>query len=140
GPEKGETIIFENDYLSLKEGNRFFFNTFVDFEGLSQYSVVNINRSYELAFLLFLFVFAVLFFGGWQGARSLLALFGSFLIIIYVLIPGLLSGWNPLLASILVAGGILFVAIFFTHGFNRESQVAYFGTMLAVFLTGLLAV
>ena len=78
GPEEGEVIVFENDYLTLKEGNRFYLNTFVDFEGLSQYSVVNINRSYELLFLLSLFIFTVLFFGGWQGVRSLLALFGSF--------------------------------------------------------------
>jgi uncharacterized membrane protein len=65
---------------------------------------------------------------------------GSFLAIFYILMPGILGGWNPLLASILVASGILFAVIFFTHGFNRESLVAYTGTMLAVFLTGILAI
>jgi len=39
-----------------------------------------------------------------------------------------------------VAGGILFAAIFFTHGFNRESLVAYGGTMIAVLITGVLAI
>ena len=39
----------------------------------------------------------------------------------------------------MVAGLILFFAIFFTHGFNIRSIVAYGGTMAAVFLTGLFA-
>lgn len=72
--------------------------------------------------------------------RSFVALAGSFCAIIFVLLPGILNGWNPLLASLLVAGGILFLAIFFTHGFNRESTVAYAGTMIAVALSGLFAV
>jgi uncharacterized membrane protein len=64
----------------------------------------------------------------------------SFVTILFILIPGILNGWNPLFASFLVAGGILFAAIFFTHGFNRESTVAYTGTMLAVIITGLFAI
>ncbi len=40
----------------------------------------------------------------------------------------------------MVASVILFAAIFFTHGFNRESAVAYGGTMIAVFLTSLFAI
>jgi len=60
--------------------------------------------------------------------------------IIFILLPGILNGWNPLVASFLVAGGILFAAIFFTHGFNRESVVAYAGTMIAVLLAGLFAI
>ena len=83
---------------------------------------------------------AVILFGGWQGVRSLVALAGSFVAIFYILVPGLLQGWNPLLVSFAVASAILFGAIFFTHGFNRESIVAYGGTMLAVFLTGILAI
>ena len=64
----------------------------------------------------------------------------SFVAILFILIPGILNGWNPLLASFLVAGGILFAAIFFTHGFNRESSVAFSGTMIAVVLSGLFAI
>jgi uncharacterized membrane protein len=72
--------------------------------------------------------------------RSLIALFGSFMVILFVLLPGILNGWNPLFASFVVAAGILFLAIFFTHGFNRESTVAFSGTMVAVFLAGLFAI
>ncbi|MEX0935176.1 MAG: YibE/F family protein [Candidatus Paceibacterota bacterium] len=140
GPQKGDIITIENDYLELKEGNKFYFNHNVLIDGRETYSVINIDRRGGLFFLIAIFIGAIIIFGRWQGVRSLVALAGSFFAIFYILMPGILGGWSPLLASILVASGILFAAIFFTHGFNRESLVAYGGTMIAVALTGLFAV
>ena len=140
GPRQGEKITIENDYLELEKGDKFYFNYLKYIGGEEIYSVVNIDRRDSLIFFAFLFVTAVILFGGWQGVRSLVALAGSCVAIFYILVPGLLQGWNPLLVSFAVASAILFGAIFFTHGFNRESIVAYGGTMLAVFLTGILAI
>ncbi len=139
GPKKGEIITIENDYLELKKGNKFYFNYLVDINGVERYGIINIDRRSSLVLLLLVFIGIIIWFGRWQGFRSLVALLGSFFAIFYILLPGLLQGWNPLLTSSLVASGILFVAIFFTHGFNRESLVAYSGTMIAVFITGLFA-
>ncbi|MCB9815265.1 YibE/F family protein [Candidatus Nomurabacteria bacterium] len=140
GPKKGEVITIENDYLELDKNDKFYFNYNIYIDGSVDYAVVNIDRRDSLILFGLLFVGAVVSFGGWQGVRSLVALGGSFVAIFYVLLPGLLQGWNPLLISLLVASGILAAAIFFTHGFNRESVVAYSGTMIAVFLTGILAI
>ncbi len=139
GPKKGEIITIENDYLELTKGKKFYFNYNVDINGTERYGIINIDRRSSLVWLALIFIGVVILFGRWQGFRSLLALAGSFFAIFYVLLPGLLNGWNPLFASFLVASGILFVAIFFTHGFNRESAVAYIGTMIAVLITGLFA-
>lgn len=139
GPKKGTNVTIVNDYIQLKEGDRFFMNYLTDVGGTERYAVVNVDRRGGIGFAIGLFVFAVLIFGRWQGLRSLLALGGSFLAIFYILIPGLLAGWNPFLTSFLVAAGVLFFAIFLTHGFNKESLVAYSGTMIAVGLTALLA-
>lgn len=140
GPKAGEIITIDNDYLELELGDAFYFNYNVYLDGTEAYGVVNIDRSEALFFLGGLFVLAVLALSGWQGVRSLVALLVSFGAIFYVLLPGILAGWNPLVASVCVAAGVLFGAIFFTHGFNRESLVAYSGTMLAVLCTGILAV
>jgi uncharacterized membrane protein len=140
GPFDGDIITIENDFLALDEGDRFYFNYNVYLDGSESYAVTNIDRRGPLMVFVGLFAFAVIALGGWQGVRSLVALGVSFLAIFYVLLPGLLAGYNPLLLSFLVAAGILFGAIFFTHGFNRESAVAYGGTMLAVGLTGILAI
>ncbi len=139
GPKKGEVIMIENDYLELKKGNAFYFNYLVYMDGTEAYGIINIDRRGSLVLLTLIFIGVIVWFGRWQGVRSLLALLGSFLAIFYILLPGLLSGWNPMVASTLVASGILFGAIFFTHGFNKESFVAYSGTMIAVLLTGLFA-
>jgi uncharacterized membrane protein len=140
GPFDGDIITIENDFLALDEGDRFYFNYNVYLDGSESYAVTNIDRRGPLSVFVALFAFAVIALGGWQGVRSLVALGVSFLAIFYVLLPGLLAGYNPLMLSFLVAAGILFGAIFFTHGFNRESLVAYSGTMLAVGLTGILAI
>jgi uncharacterized membrane protein len=42
--------------------------------------------------------------------------------------------------SIVVATGVLFLALVMTHGFNRGSLIAFLGTTLAVCVTGVLAV
>lgn len=139
GPRAGEEIVIEDDYLKLEKGDRLFFDYFLTLEGREFFQVKDIYRMHTLIVFIALFIFVVLLFGGFQGMRSLMALAGSFFALFYVLMPGLLAGWSPVLSSILVAGIILFVAIFFTHGFNRESAVSYFGTMFAVALTGVLA-
>ena len=140
GPRAGEKLTIENDYLALEERDTFYFNYLEYIGGEEVYAVINIDRRESLIIFLLLFIAVVIAFGGWQGARSLLALAGSFAAIFYILLPGLLQGWNPLLVSFAVASTILFGAIFFTHGFNRESAVAYGGTMLSVLLTGILAI
>ncbi|MDP3996822.1 MAG: YibE/F family protein [bacterium] len=129
-----------NDYVKLDKGDVFYFKKIPGLDGPESYTVTGIDRRAALFVLVALFVGVVLVFGRMQGLRSLLALLGSFLIIFYLLIPGLLNGWNPFFASFVVASGILFAAIFFTHGFNRVSSVAFGGTVFAVALTGFFAV
>jgi uncharacterized membrane protein len=140
GPQAGEIVTIENDYLELGVGDKFYFNHYRFIDGSESYGIINIDRSTSLLALLGIFVLAVVAFAGWQGVRALFALLGSFFAIFYILMPGILAGWSPILASVVVSSGILFFAIFFTHGFHRESLVAYVGTMLAVFITSLFAI
>jgi len=139
GPQAGDVITVDDDYLNLDTGERFYYVHNIFFDNTEVYGVLHRDRSQQLIFLGILFMVAVITLSGWQGVRSLIALVGSFAAIFYVLLPGILSGGNPLLLSLLVAALVLFGAIFFTHGLNRESAVAYGGTMIAVGLTVLLA-
>lgn len=140
GDQKDKLVTFENDYILLEEGDKFFLYHSVDgIDGRETYSVKDIDRRPIILFFVALFVAVVLFFSGKQGIRSLIALAGSFFIILYVLVPSLLAGHPPVLTSIVIATIILFLAIYLTHGFNRVSTVAFTGTVLAVILTGFLA-
>ncbi|HMP67224.1 MAG TPA: YibE/F family protein [Candidatus Paceibacterota bacterium] len=139
GPLEGKIVVFESDFPEISKGDKIYINYLIDVGGFERYAITNIDRTGQILFFMFLFVFVIILFGSWQGVRSLIALLGSFAVILYVLIPAILYGFHPLLVCIVVASGILFAAIFFTHGFNRESLVAYSGTMIAVVLTSLLA-
>ncbi len=139
GERKGEEVVIENDFLVLKKGDNFFLVYTKDINGFETYSVRDIDRRPTMIFFGALFVFAVVALGGKQGLRSLLSLAGSFFVILYLLVPSLLKGYPPVLTSIVVATIILFLAIYLTHGFNRESHVAFLGTVSAVIFTGVLA-
>ncbi len=139
GPEINTVINIEDDYLKLDVGEKFYFTHSIFIDDSEAYAVLHRDRSTELLFLVLIFCAAVIALSKWQGVRSLVALAGSFITIFWVLLPGVLAGWNPIVASGLVAAIILFGAIFFTHGINRESAVAYAGTMIAVGLTVMFA-
>lgn len=139
GPREGEIVTFQNDYTQLTEGDRFYLKHVVTVNNDEYYSVHEVDRTLPLLILVGLFVAVILILGGKQGFRSLLSLVGSLLVLAYVLIPALLKGFPPIPTSILVAGLVLFFAIFFTHGFNRRSVIAFSGTIIAVGLTGALS-
>lgn len=140
GERKGELITLENDLMPLAAGEKFFLRHNVSaLDGRESYTVRDVDRRGALLVFIALFIFVVLIFSGKQGLRSLLSLAGSFLVIVYILIPGLLAGYPPVLTSTAIATVILFLAIYLTHGFNRESTIAFTGTVLAVALTSILA-
>lgn len=139
GEKKGEIVTIENDFLALKKDQKFFLFYTKDINGFETYSVRDVDRIPAMMIFLSIFVIAIVSLGGKQGLRSLLSLAGSFFIILYVLVPSLLKGYPPVITSVVVAAIILFLAIYLTHGFNRESHVAFAGTVTAVILTGILA-
>lgn len=139
GTERGKQVELENDYIKLAKDDIFFIEK-GELDGKEFYTVKERDRQIPILLLLLIFALIIVIFGGKQGLRSILSLGGSFLVIAYVLLPLLIKGYSPILVSIIVATFILFFAIYFTHGFNRESSVAFSGTIIAVILTGLLAV
>ena len=139
GDAAGTSIHFKNDFKEVTKGDTVYINHRTDLNGNEYYSVYELDRTTPILLLVGLFIILLLLFGGMQGLRALIALAGSLCAIIFVLIPLVLAGYNPLLVSVSIAAAILFMAVFFTHGFNRGSAVAFAGTILAVGITGLLA-
>jgi uncharacterized membrane protein len=140
GEQKGKTVTIYNDFLELQVSEKFYVRHTTDaLFDTESYAVHDIDRLNVLLWFVILFVVVVLFFSGKQGFRSIISLVGSLFIIMYVLVPSLLKGYPPMLTSIVIAVAILFLAIYVTHGFNKQSTVAFTGTVLAVILTGVLA-
>jgi uncharacterized membrane protein len=139
GPHSGEQKTVTQDYITVSEGDRVFLSHYLDISGVEMYSLIDIDRRMAMYACILLFVLLVIFFGGWQGVRSLIALSISFVALIYILIPLLLAGYQPVMIGTVVASVILFAAIFLTYGFTATSVIAFVGTTLAVGFTGLFA-
>ncbi len=141
GAEKGTSVSFENDYpVQLKEGDTFYLRKvhYAD-GGKAAYTVSDPYRLNQILFFTLLFVVLVFIFGGKQGIRGLASLIGSLLLITFVLLPGILNGYSPLLISIGVASLIIVLGSYVTHGFNKTTSSAVVGMIATVVLVGILA-
>lgn len=139
GAQVGKEVRVENDYIRLAEGETFYLRIITDIDGTAYYSVADPYRLPVLLGLVALFVLVVTVFGGTQGLRGLASLIGGLLLIIYVLLPGILHGYSPILISIGVASLVIVVGSFVTHGFNRMTLAAVIGMIATIVFTGALA-
>ncbi|MBI2023877.1 YibE/F family protein [Candidatus Giovannonibacteria bacterium] len=139
GNKKGEIITIENDFVKLSKGDEFFVNYLVTIDGQEIYSVFEPDRRQTLWIFLVIFMVVVIFFGGFQGIRSLFSLAAGFFVIIYFLLPSILRGVSPLLAGIGFSILILAFAMYLTHGFKRRTHAAFIGTVLTIIIVGILA-
>jgi uncharacterized membrane protein len=140
GPDAGQVIEVDNDYLMMKPGDVFYFRHTVNTgEGIDFYSVSDPYRLPVLEFLIALFVVFLFIIGGKQGIRGLLALIASFFFIGYLLLPGILHGYSPIVVSVCVSSLIIILGSYITHGFNRATTAAVIGMIATIIVTGLLA-
>ncbi len=140
GLEKGKEVTLENDYVQLETNDLFYLlHVSNSVDGREYYTVSEPYRLPALITFTVLFLVSVLIFGGVQGIRGLLALVGSFFFIFYMLFPGILNGYSPLLVSIGVSSFIIVLGSYVTHGFNKTTTAAVIGMILTVICTGLLA-
>jgi uncharacterized membrane protein len=140
GEQKGATILIENDYIQLKDSQKFYLLKTTRFDdGKITYAVSDIYRLPWIIFFVILFIVLVLIFGGIQGMRGLLSLAGGLLLIFYLLLPQIIAGTSPILIGCIVASLISIIGSYITHGFNRTTTSAVIGMVTTVIMTGLLA-
>ncbi|MFN3693309.1 MAG: YibE/F family protein [Candidatus Paceibacteria bacterium] len=139
GSKEGEVVRFENDLMVLEVGDKIFVNRLIAIDGEEYYTFKDIERRPQLLILAIVLSILVVVFARWQGLRALLSLALSAIAIIFLLVPALLAGYDPALASFAIAAVILALTLFLTHGFGIYVRIAYFGTMAAVGVTCLIA-
>jgi uncharacterized membrane protein len=92
-----------------------------------------------LALIVGLFALAVTVVGGWRGVRSLLALVLTMAVVIKVVLPLILLGYDPVLVAVAAATVITMVTLVLTEGLRRSTAAAALGTFSALALTAILA-
>ncbi|MCX6739078.1 MAG: YibE/F family protein [Candidatus Parcubacteria bacterium] len=142
GDNAGKTVTFDNDYVQLKKSDVFFLTLTTPAQGEGRapyYAVEDPDRLPILGIFAALFILLVIIVGGKQGVRGLVTLLGSFVLILYALVPGILHGYSPILIAIGVSSLIIVLGSYVTHGFNKTTSFAVAGMIATVIVTGILA-
>lgn len=140
GAQQGRRVSYENDYTVLKEGQTFFLRHAYDPASQRDlYATYGPNRLPVLGALAALFLAILFIFGGKQGVRGLLALLGSLFVIAYLLIPGVLAGYPPVLVAMGISALIIVFGSYITHGFKPITTAAVIGMLVTIGITGILA-
>jgi len=106
------------------------------------FGFIAVNDRYRvptLALLLGLFAVAVTLVGGWRGVRSLIALALTLAVIVRIVVPLILAGWDPAWVAIAAATGVTLTTFLLTEGARRQTFAAAAGTAISLALVAVLA-
>jgi uncharacterized membrane protein len=121
----GETLLV---MVNQRVDDQSTFVNFIDFE-----------RRGSLLWLFAVFVLVSVLISGWKGVRSLIGILFSLGVIIFFIIPQILSGKDPVLVSILGSFVFLSVSMYLVYGWTLKTHAAVVGILIALFITGLLS-
>jgi uncharacterized membrane protein len=85
------------------------------------------------------FALFVALVGGWRGVRSLLALALTLFLIVKVVVPLLLRGYDPILLAIAAGAVVTVLTLALTEGLRLTTLAASLGTIVALGVTGTIA-
>lgn len=145
GKHKGavlETINYLNAYYNVdaKLGTRLIVRLdYNDTGELYVVSIPNYDRSSILIIALIAFAILMMLVGGKQGARALLGLLFTLLNLWYILIPLVLKGVSPILATILIAAYTSAGALLLLTGYTKKTFCAFLGCVGGVIAAGIFA-
>jgi uncharacterized membrane protein len=97
------------------------------------------GRDFPLWTLGLAFAALVVFIGRWRGLASLVGMAASLLVILRFIIPGIVSGHDPVTISVIGSVVIMASSLFLAHGVNSKTAAALVATTVALTATALLA-
>lgn len=139
GEKAGEVVALENDSVILEKGDKIFVTRIVMIDGTEYFSFKDVERRAPLVLIILIFFALIIWLSGFQGLRAIFSLGLSIAAVIFLLVPALLAGYSPAWSSLAIAGVILSVTLFLTHGFKPRVVITFFGTFSAVFITCFMA-
>lgn len=127
------------DMIPLEVGDQIMITVSTLPDGSLSAFFTDFYRGRSLIILLVTFVVFSIAVSGWKGVRSIVGIGLSLVVIVVMILPGIQQGRDPLLTSIL--GSFFFVSysLYIIYGWNVKTHAAVIGSLLALIITGLLA-
>ncbi len=107
---------------------------FVQYDG-QQYRILDHFRLGPLFFLFLFFLLVIVVVGRRKGLFSLLGLILSIYLIVEWLIPGMLSGQNIVVVSVLGGSIISSLSLYLSHGISKQTTISLVSIILVLALT-----
>ncbi len=101
--------------------------------------VAEIVRDKYLFYLVIGFIFLLLIVGGLKGLKAIVSLILTGVAIIYVLLPAILRGWDPVIVSVFICVCVIGLSLVIISGFNRKTLSAILGTAGGIIGAGITA-
>ena len=118
------------DIALYREGDTIIASVSVDENGDVYYvSVVTLVRVPYVIILAAIFLVLIGIIGRKKGLKTILALMFTVSAVVFVLVPLIASGYNPIVSSALVCIVISVVTLFVVGGFNRKAVASVLGTV-----------
>jgi uncharacterized membrane protein len=146
GSLKDQSIVVKNGEFEFanipdyKKGDKLVISYTKDFEGNDLFYIADYVRRSALLGLFIIFIILAVLVGKVWGITSILGMGFSFLVIFKFILPQIINGANPVLIAIIGSVFIIPVTFYLSHGFNNKTHIAIAGTIVALIITGVLAV
>ena len=102
-------------------------------------NISDLVRDKYLVYLLAAFILVLLIVGRGKGIKAIVSLALTCLAVVKVLLPMILRGYNPVLASVGVCTVVIILTLIIVSGYNKKTLSAVIGTTGGVIVAGLMA-
>lgn len=141
GENSGKTIILNNfigrvDNKPAKMGTKLVISSF---DGFITGIIVNYSREGWINVLVLLFMFVLLLFGKSKGIKAIVSLVFTMICIIFLFIPMIIRGVNPIVASIFIVILSTIVTMLSLNGLSKKTIVASLSCILGTMIAGIIA-
>ncbi|NLX64842.1 MAG: YibE/F family protein [Clostridiaceae bacterium] len=150
GPYKGKSV--ETEYslsmsfsekiedVLLKPGDEVLMVLELDEAGeISRSYIYSVVRDKHLLLLVIIFSAIILSVGRLKGLKALISLILTVLAVIYVLLPLILHGFDPVFVSLWICVGIAGITLLLVGGYNKKTLAALIGTSGGLICAGFIA-
>lgn len=94
-------------------------------------------RDKSIAYLVLFFCLAVVIIAGMKGVCAIASIMFTVSVIMFIMLPNLVSGKNPILMTIIASLLIASFSLFIQNGINKKSFSALIGTLGGVVISGI---
>ncbi|URZ16978.1 YibE/F family protein [Clostridium felsineum] len=147
GDHKGEVVTVDNivndktfDEYMVEKNSNVLLNIEENENGtIKRVYIYEIVRYKALYILIFSFIFLLGVLAGEKGLKSILALLVTGFVILKVLIPLIVKGYNPIIVSIILCIAISTISLIVISGKNKKTLSAIIGTCSGLLIAAIIA-